>query len=120
MKLDSLGFADILLNMILDEIDDLIIIHDSSHNVVWMNRAALKAFDKSGDEVIGSKCYRLLGRSTCCVDCETSAGGPIPIHHKTPRVIPGTGKEYECTTVPYHEKGELKLVVQHLRQVAKP
>lgn len=116
--MEQLGFADVLLNMILDEIDDLIIIHDSSHNVVWMNRAALKAFDKTGDEVIGSKCYRLLGRSTCCVDCGASTG-QIPVHRRAPRVIPGTGKEYECTTVPYTEKGKLKLVVQHLRLVAK-
>lgn len=117
--MDSLGFADVLLNMILDEIDDLIIIHDSSHNVVWMNRAALKAFDKTGDEVIGTKCYRLLGRSSCCMDCNTLGDGPVPVHRKTPRIIPGTGKEYECTTVPYYERGELKFVVQHMRPVAK-
>lgn len=117
--MDTTGFADVLLNLILDEIDDLIIIHDSSHNVVWMNRAALKAFDKSGDEVIGSKCYRLLGRSACCGDCNT-VSGQIPVHRKDPRVIPGTGEKFECTTVPYFEDGKLKLVVQHLRPFAKP
>ena len=45
--MEDLDFADVLLNMILDEIDDVILIHDSSHNVVWMNRAALKIFNKT-------------------------------------------------------------------------
>jgi PAS domain S-box-containing protein len=117
--MDAPGFADVLLNLILDEIDDLIIIHDSSHNVVWMNRAALKAFGKTGDEVIGIKCYRLLGRSACCADCENICN-QVPVRRKEPRVIPGTGEKYECTTVPYFEDGKAKLVIQHMRPFGKP
>lgn len=117
-KMEDLNFSDILLNMVLDEIDDLIIIHDSSHCVVWMNRAALKTFNKTSSEIIGSNCYRLLGRTTCCPDCNAITGH-TPIQSKIPRIIPGTNKEYDCTSVPYFENGVIKLVVQHLRPVAK-
>ena len=116
--MEDLNFSDVLLNMVLDEIDDLIIIHDSSHHIVWMNRAALKVFNKTADEVIGSNCYRLLGRTTCCSDCNAITGH-TPIHSKEPRIIPGTNEEYDCTSVPYHKDGKVKLVVQHLRPVAK-
>ncbi|MDN5357623.1 MAG: PAS domain-containing protein [Candidatus Methanomethylophilaceae archaeon] len=113
------GFADVLLNMVLDEIDDLIIIHDSEHTVVWMNRAALKVFNKTADEVIGRKCYRLLGRTTCCIDCNVIATQG-PVRCSDPRVIPGTDTQYSCTSVPYFKDGKIQLVVQHLRPIEKP
>lgn len=116
--MDDLNFSDILLNMVLDEIDDLIIIHDSSHHVVWMNRAALKVFNKTAEEVIGSNCYRLLGRTTCCPDCNAIVG-QAPVQSKEPHIIPGTDEVYNCTSVPYHKGGKIELVVQHLRPVAK-
>ncbi len=113
------GFADVLLNMVLDEIDDLIIIHDSEHTIVWMNRAALKVFNKSADDVIGIKCYRLLGRTTCCVDCNVITM-QAPVHCSKPRVIPGSDTEYSCTSIPYFKGGKVQLVVQHLRSIEKP
>lgn len=116
--MEDLEFSDVLLNMILDEIDDLIIIHDSSHTVVWMNRSALKIFGKTADEVIGRNCYSLLGRTTCCSDCNVIVGH-TPVQSKEPRIIPGTDKEYECTSVPYYRGGKIELVVQHLRPLAK-
>lgn len=116
--MEDLDFADILLNMVLDEIDDVILIHDSSHNVVWMNRAALKVFNKTAEEAVGTKCYRLVGRTTACSDCNNISGSN-PIRCSHPRSIPGTDVQYDCTTVPYFKEGKLKLVVQHLRPVAK-
>ena len=116
--MEDLEFSDVLLNMVLDEIDDLIIIHDSSHTVVWMNRSALKVFDKNADEVIGRNCYSLLGRTTCCPDCNAITGCG-PVQSKEPHIIPGTKNEYNCTSVPYRKNGKIELVVQHLRLVAK-
>lgn len=113
------GFADVLLNMVLDEIDDLIIIHDSEHTIVWMNRSALKVFNKEIGDVIGLKCYRLLGRTTCCTDCNVITR-QSPIRCNEPRIIPGSSTEYACTSIPYFKDGKMCLVVQHLRPIEKP
>jgi PAS domain-containing protein len=115
--MDDLEFSDVLLNMVLDEIDDLIIIHDSSHTVVWMNRSALKTFGKKSDEVVGRNCYSLLGRTTCCPDCN-AIDGHGPVQSNQPHTIPGTEKKFNCTSVPYRKGGKIELVVQHLRPVA--
>lgn len=107
-----------LMNMILDIVDDIIIIHDSCHTVIWMNKAAEKAFGRSADDVIGSKCYSLFGNTTSCSDCtinHMNVGSPVNAVRR--RVIPGTNIKCDCSTIPYYEGGQLKLVVQHLRPV---
>lgn len=110
-----------LMNMILDAVDDIIIIHDSYHTIIWMNRAAEKAFARSADQVIGEKCFSLFGNTMPCSDCtvdNVSVGRSESIVRR--RVIPGTNIMCDCSTIPYYEDGQLKLVVQHLRPVQCP
>lgn len=109
-------YTEKLMNMILDVIDDIIIIHDSCHTIIWMNKAAETAFGKSADEVIGKKCYSLFGNTVSCSDCtvnQMNVGSPQNATRR--RVIPGTNVVCDCSSIPYYEDGKLKLVVQHLR-----
>ena len=109
-------YTEKLMNIILDVIDDIIIIHDSQHTITWMNRAAEKAFGISSDEVIGKKCYSLFGNTTPCSDCTVGNTGFGPLSPTVRRTIPCTGKKYDCSTIPFMENGQIKLVVQHLRE----
>ena len=63
-------YAEDILNVVLDEIDDIILIHDSEHTLVWMNRAGLSKFKVTLEEIIGKRCYTLFGRNSRCDDCE--------------------------------------------------
>lgn len=110
------GYTESMLNIILDEIDDIITIHDSQHTLVWMNRAAVEAFGRPLESVIGKECYTLFGRSAKCEYCTvTSALGEDLSKYE--RKLPSTGKCYECTTIPLWKGDEIKLVVQHLREL---
>jgi PAS domain S-box-containing protein len=109
------GYAETILNIILDEIDDIIMIHDSEHTLVWMNRAGTQKFGVSLEKVIGKGCFTLFGRSTCCEDCQVTAAVRDD-RCKSVRYIPSTGERYTCTTMPLTRDGEVKLVVQHLRK----
>jgi PAS domain-containing protein len=109
------GFTDSLLNIILDEIDDIIIIHDSEHTVVWMNRAGTQKFERSLESVIGKGCFTLFGKTMCCSDCPVTAAVRDD-RYKSYRTIPATGERYRCTTIPLSKEGEIKLVVQHLKK----
>ena len=109
-------YTEKIMNMILDAIDDIIVIHDSAHTIIWMNRAGEKAFGRSVDEVIGTKCYELFGNTTSCVDCTvntTNIGSPV--NNIKRRIIPKTG--INCAAIPYYKNGRLELVVQHLRPI---
>lgn len=111
-------YSEKLMNIILDAIDDIIVIHDSEHTIIWMNRAGEKAFGVSVDEVIGSKCFSLFGNTTSCDDCLvkiTDIGAPTNKIKR--RIIPKTGIECMCSTIPYFNHGKLELVVQHLRPI---
>ncbi|MDR0791491.1 MAG: PAS domain-containing protein [Methanomassiliicoccaceae archaeon] len=109
------GYAESLLNIILDQIDDIIMIHDSQHTVVWMNRAGSEKFGISLEKVIGKSCFTLFGRSTHCDDCSVTAA-LIGCRCESERIIPATGERYSCMTIPLSQDGETKLVVQHLRR----
>ncbi len=113
-------YTEKLMNMILDAIDDIIVIHDSAHTIIWMNRAGEKAFGRNVDEVIGTKCYELFGNTTPCADCivnTTNIGSPVNTTKR--KVIPKTGVRCDCSAIPYYKKGKLELVVQHLRPIAE-
>ena len=109
------SYVESMLNIILDEIYDIIIIHDSEHTVVWMNRAATEKFGTSLEEMIGKRCYTLFGRSKKCDFC-TVTSATRDDKSKNVRIIPKTGEHYECTTIPLSQGDEIKLVVQHLKR----
>jgi PAS domain S-box-containing protein len=109
------GYTESLLNIILDEIDDVIIIHDSEFTVVWMNRAGTQAFGRTLESVIGKECYKLFGKNMRCNDCPVTAAVRDD-RCKSYRTIPATGERFRCTTIPLSRDGEIKLVVQHLKK----
>ncbi len=112
-------YTEKLMNIILDAIDDIIIIHDSIHTVIWINRAGVKAFGRSVDEIIGMKCYELFGNTVSCSDCLVNASNVgSPINAIKRRIIPGTDVVCECSVIPYYKDGKLELVVQHLRPIS--
>ncbi|MCL2608060.1 MAG: PAS domain-containing protein [Methanomassiliicoccaceae archaeon] len=109
-------YTESVLNIILDEIDDIIIIHDSRHTIVWMNRAGVERFGRSLEDVIGKECYTLFGRSVHCENCTITSAIQEDASKKR-RVFPSTGEFYECTTIPLTKGDDIKLVVQHLRRI---
>lgn len=111
-------YTEKLMNMILDAIDDIIVIHDSEHTIIWMNRAGEKAFGLSVEEIIGRKCFTLFGNTVSCNDCLVNITGVgSPVNTTKRRVIPNTNIQCDCSAIPYFENGRLELVVQHLRPV---
>ena len=62
--------SESLLNIVLDAIDDIIMILDTDHTIVWINRAGLNAFGASLDESIGKRCFKMFGRISPCEDCD--------------------------------------------------
>ena len=111
--------AENLLNLILDEVDDLIVINDADRNIVWMNSAALKRFEVTIDDVIGTKCYKLLGATCCCDKCTANnmIGGPHRCGCKFQAMK--CGGELECSPLPYYKDGKLSGVIQHIKKCDK-
>ncbi len=109
-------YSEKLMNLILDTLEEVIVIHDADHNILWMNHAGEKAFGINVDKALEMKCHQLFKNSLPCSDCDAGTvviGEPTnPIRRK---VIPTTGITVECRTVPYFKDGKMELVIQCLR-----
>ncbi len=112
-------FSEKLMNLILDTIEEIVIIHDADHNILWMNHAGEVAFNISVDKALTMKCHQLFGNEMSCADCDVGTvviGEPTM---KVPRkkIIPKTGIMVACKTVPYYQNGKLEIVIQCLRTI---
>ena len=110
-------YCEAILNIVMDVIEDIIIIHDSAYTIVWMNNSGLKAFNLKIEDVIGKHCHSLFGYRTPCTDCLM----PRVITHgsieKCERSIPSLGESYNCTSNPVRdENGQIAMVVQYLHK----
>ena len=112
-------FSEKLMNLILDTIDEIVIIHDADHNILWMNHAGEEAFQISVDKALTMKCHQLFGNEMSCADCDvgTTVIGEPTLKVPRKKVIPKTGKTVACKTVPYYKNGKMEIVIQCLRPV---
>ncbi len=111
-------YSEKIMNLIMDTIDEVIVIHDADHNIMWMNHAGEAAFGISVDKALTMKCHELFKNSIPCADCSVGTivvGEPVsPVRKKT---IPKTGVTVACKTVPYIRDGKIQVVIQCLRPV---
>jgi PAS domain-containing protein len=108
-------YSERILNVVLDAIDDIILIHDSDHTILWMNKAGLNAWGKTLDQVIGKRCYELHGYHQQCDDCMT----PVAVNKmrvmESKKYLPKLGLEYECHSIPvFDDDKNVVLIVQRL------
>ncbi len=109
-------YSEKLMNLILDTIEEVIVIHDADHNILWMNHAGEKSFGIKVDNALGMKCHQLFGNSLPCSDCTAGSmvvGEPTCIVRR--KVIPKTNTVVACRTIPYYKDGKMDLVIQCLQ-----
>ena len=61
-----------LLEATLDAIPDIIGIQDNQHRIIRYNAAGYRFLNMTHEEVVGKRCFELIGRSTECKGCATS------------------------------------------------
>jgi len=111
-------YTEKLMNLILDAIEEVIVIHDADHNIMWINNAGEKAFGIRADKAVTMKCHQLFKNNLPCADCD--AGTVVigePTNPMRTKVIPTTGQKVACKTIPYYKDGKIELIIQCLRPV---
>jgi len=56
-------------SLVLDNASEIIAYHDTDQNILWANKAYLKATGLSLSQIEGKKCYRAWGLDRPCKDC---------------------------------------------------
>ena len=109
-----------ILQIILDGIPDIIGQQETDHTVIRYNKAAFRLLGLSPEEVIGKKCYELIGRSSPCSICATSdavsSGNPKQIE----KYFPELNRWFRVNAIPILDENQnVESVVEQLADVTE-
>jgi PAS domain S-box-containing protein len=107
-----------LLEATLNAIPDVIGIQDSQHRIIRYNNAGYCFLNKSHEEVVGKRCFELIGRSEQCELCATS----LSCRTKEPASVIRYDKSLDVwldvRTYPILDKeGNITKIIEHLRDI---
>jgi two-component system, cell cycle sensor histidine kinase and response regulator CckA len=66
---DQFREASLLLETVLNAIPDIIGVQDINHRIIRFNKAGYEFFGKPQEEVIGKRCFELIGQQAPCDKC---------------------------------------------------
>ena len=107
-----------LLETLFDSIPDVIGIQDVNHEVISYNKAGHDFLNKSKKEVIGKKCYELIGQDLPCKACATTEVYRTLKPAKIEKYEEESGVWLEVRAYPVlDESGKLFRVIEHVRDI---
>ncbi|MFO7903297.1 MAG: PAS domain S-box protein [Planctomycetota bacterium] len=109
-----------LLRTILDGIPDVVALQDRDHRVIAYNKAGYELVGKSPDEVLGRKCFTLLGRNSPCPDCVTAGAFERREVVSHERFLPERKRWIRATSIPIlDDSGQTKMMVEQLQDITE-
>lgn len=107
-----------LLQSIQNAIPDLIGVQDLDHNIIQYNQAGYKLLNKTPEEVVGMKCYKLIGRERVCDVCSTAKAIETQKPARHERYFPELDIWLDIRAYPiFNDNHEIIYVVEHLRDI---
>ena len=105
----------ILLEAMFNSIRDPIGIIDTAMHIQYYNDAALKIFKKQIHEVVGKKCFTLMGYQNVCTDCVVKKVIKTGKPAQTLRHLEDTDQYWEMKAYPImDENGNVSRVIEQL------
>jgi PAS domain S-box-containing protein len=108
-----------LLEAVFDSIPDVIGIQDQDHRITRYNAAGYRLLKKPPSEVIGRRCYELIGRQRECDRCATSETYRNKAPSRVERFEKALGAWLDVRAYPiFGENGNIVKVIEHLRDIS--
>ena len=109
-----------VLNTVLDAIPDVIGLQDRNHTIIQYNRAGYRFLQMPPDDVIGKKCYELIGKTAPCHICATSKAYASKTNERVVKYVDELDKWFDARAYPIlNENGQVFQVIEHLRDITK-
>jgi PAS domain S-box-containing protein len=107
-----------LLKSIQDAIPDVIGVQDNDQRIVHYNQAGYKMLNKTYEEVVGKKCYELIGRTKQCDICSTAAAIKTQKPSRHEQYIAEIDTWLDMRAYPiFDDNNEIIYLVEHLRDI---
>jgi PAS domain S-box-containing protein len=102
-----------LIESMIDGIPDMVGVQVPDLSIIRFNRAGYEMLGMREDEVIGRKCYELIGRSGPCEPCASRAALASKKIETAERYVPELSRYFACTATPVlDENGEVRLIIE--------
>ena len=109
-----------LLEATLDAIPDVIGLQDNKHRIIRYNAAGYRFLNMTHEEVIGKRCFELIGRKKECEQCATSECYETKRPATVERYENALGVWLDVRAYPILDKnGNLVRVIEHLRDITE-
>jgi PAS domain S-box-containing protein len=107
-----------LLQSIQDAIPDVIGVQDKHHRMIQYNRAGYEMLNKTHKEIVGKKCYELIGRKEQCEVCSTAEAIKTKKRAGHVQYFPEMDTWLDTRSYPiFNDDGEIIYIVEHLRDI---
>ncbi len=109
-----------LLEGVLNGIPDIIGVQKPDHTIFRYNKAGYDFLGKTHDEVVGKKCYELIGREKECPDCATRKALQSKKVEQLEKYIPEYDRYLDCRSTPLlDDHGEVALIIEQMRDITE-
>ncbi len=109
-----------ILQTIYDGVQDVLSIMKPDHTILSYNQAGYKLLNMNAQEVIGRKCYELIGRARPCDICAAIEVKKSKRAETVMKFVPERGLWIEATAIPVlNQDGQIELIVEQLRDITQ-
>jgi two-component system cell cycle sensor histidine kinase/response regulator CckA len=107
-----------MFEAVFNAIPDILGVQDNRHHIIRYNAAGYAFLDKTHDEVVGKRCFELIGRTRECDNCATSECYRTKKPASLVRYEDALDVWLDVRAYPIlDEKGHLTGVIEHLRDI---
>lgn len=109
-----------LLEVVLNGIQSIIGVQKPDHTIVRYNKAGYDFLGLSHEDVVGKKCYELMGYERQCRPCATMKALQNKGAQTLEKYIPELDRFFHCQSTPlFDEQGEVYLIVEQLQDITE-
>ncbi len=104
-----------LLEGIFENLGDIVGIQTPERRIIRYNRAGYESLGVKPEEIIGRKCYEVIGRSSPCAICASARVLETRKAEVVEKYVPELGRHLECRASPVlNAEGEVTMIIEQI------
>jgi PAS domain S-box-containing protein len=109
-----------ILESMLDQLQDAVAFQKTDFTIMRYNNAGYELLNMSPDDVVGKKCYELMGRQDVCPNCQSKKALETKKIETAEKYVPELHKYIKATSNPIlDENGEILFIVEQLQDITE-
>lgn len=109
-----------ILEAMLNQLQDVVAFQKTDLTITRYNKAGCELLNVSPEDVIGKKCFELIGRQEECPDCQAKKAIESKKIETAERYIPELNRHIRATSNPIlDENGEVLFIVEQIQDISE-